>query len=344
MHPPVDNRSDPDYRLKLTEVARVATNWPGPIVIVSHVDPDGDALGSCLGLKRALEALDKTVTIALEPPRYLEFLAEPGELVPALAALPERCLLFVLDVADRPRIAGAPLEGAEFVVNIDHHGTNDRFGDIAVVQPGKAATAMLITELIGILGVEFSARIATPCLAGILTDTGNFRYGNTNREVLETAGALIDKGVAYVELTDRLQWRHPTYFRTLGKVMDTVHFELDGKLVLAHFTAAMRTGAGAADDDSDDFVGIIRYAEGVKIAVILKEREDTVKVSVRTRAGVSAQAICVELGGGGHVAAAGATVAGDLTAVEAKVVAACARELTRVANGAPPAQSANDAY
>ena len=109
------------------------------------------------------------------------------------------------------------------------------------------------------LGVEFTPRIATPCLAGILTDTGNFRYGNTNREVLETAGYLIDKGVAYVDLTDRLQWRHPTYFRTLGKVMDTVHFELDGELVIAHFTAAMRTGAGAADDDSDDFVGIIRY-------------------------------------------------------------------------------------
>lgn len=330
MQPPVDNSSDPHYRSKLASIAEVARGWDGPVVILSHVDPDGDALGSCLGLRRALDALGKPVTVAMVPPRYLEFLVEPGELVPSLAALPAGCLLFVLDVADRPRVAGAPLDGAAYTVNIDHHGTNDRFGDAAVVQPGKAATALLIKELIDVLGVEWTARIATPCLAGILTDTGNFRYGNTNREVLQAAGELIDTGVAYVDLTDRLQWRHPTYFRTLGKVMDTVHFELGGELVLAYFTAAMRSGAGAADDDSDDFVGIIRYAEGVKVAVILKEREDEVKVSVRTRSGVSAQAICVALGGGGHVAAAGATVKGDLATVEAQVIAAVRRELAAV--------------
>ena len=331
MQPPVDNSSDPHYRSKLATIADVARGWQGPIVIVSHVDPDGDALGSCLGLSRALAALGKPVTIAMEPPRYLEFLIEPGEVVPSLPRLPADCLLFVLDVADLHRVAGAPLDGAAYVVNIDHHGTNDRFGDSAVVQPGKAATALLIKELIDELGVTWNARLATPCLTGILTDTGNFRYGNTNREVLQVAGELVDMGVAYVDLTDRLQWRHPTYFRTLGKVMDTVHFELGGELVLAHFTAAMRSGAGAADDDSDDFVGIIRYAEGVKVAVILKEREDEVKVSVRTRSGVSAQAICVALGGGGHVAAAGATVKGDLVSVEAKVIAAVRRELAAAA-------------
>jgi len=333
MQPPVDNSPDPHYRLKLAGIADVARGWEGPIVILSHVDPDGDALGSCLGLSRALVAMGKSVITAMEPPRYLEFLVEPNELVPSLAALPADCLLFVLDAADRLRVAGAPLDGAEFTVNIDHHGTNDRFGDVAVVQPSKAATALLIKELIDVLGVAWTSGIATPCLAGILSDTGNFRYGNTNREVLQAAGELIDMGVAYVDLTDRLQWRHPTYFRTLGKVMDTVHFELDGELVLAHFTAAMRTGAGAVDDDSDDFVGIIRYAEGVKVAVILKEREDEVKVSVRTRSGVSAQAICVSLGGGGHVAAAGATVAGELMAVEAKVIDAVRSELARASAG-----------
>jgi len=326
----VDNRPDPDYRTKLAKAAEVARNWTGPITIVSHVDPDGDALGSCLALRRALVALHKEVTVALAPPSYLEFLAEPGELVPELAQLAPDTLLFVLDVADRPRVAGAPLDGAAFTVNIDHHGTNDRFGDIAVVQPDKAATAMLIKELIDELGVAWSAAIATPCLAGIITDTGNFRFANTDRAVLETAGELIDHGVAYVDLTDRLQWRHPAYFPTLGKVMSTVHYELDGRLVIAHFTAAVRDAAKAADDDSDDFVGVIRYAEGVLVAALLKERNDGVKISVRTRNGVSAQNICVELGGGGHVAAAGATVSGTLAAVEEKLVAATARELKRV--------------
>ena len=271
----VDNRPDPDYRSKLAKAAEVARGWDGPVVVVSHVDPDGDALGSCLALRRALVDLGKSVTVALTPPSYLEFLAEPGELVPSLSQLPAGTLLFVLDVADKQRVAGAPVDGAAYTVNIDHHGTNDRFGDIAVVQPDKAATAMLIKELIDELGVAWSPRIATPCLAGIITDTGNFRFANTNREVLETAGELIDRGVAYVDLTDRLQWRHPAYFPMLGKVMSTVHYELGGRLVIAHFTAAMRAEAQAADDDSDDFVGVIRYAEGAKVAALLRSARGT---------------------------------------------------------------------
>ena len=162
-----------------------------------------------------------------------------------------------------------------------------------------------------------------------MTDTGNFRYANTDHEVLDAAGALIDVGVAYAELTDRLQWRHPAYFQTLGRVMQTVRFALDGALVMADYTSEVRAGALAAEDDSDDFVGIIRYAEGIKVAVLLKERDDVVKVSVRTRDGASAQAICLELGGGGHVAAAGATFRGTLRDAERAVVAATERELRR---------------
>jgi len=126
--------------------------------------------------------------------------------------------------------------------------------------------------------------------------------------VLEAAGALIDVGVPYTELTDRLQWRHPDYFKMLGEVMGTVEFHLDGRLVTARLTRAMRERIGESDDDSDDFVGLIRYAEGTLVAALLKERDDGVKLSVRSRGGVSAQSICRELGGGGHLAAAGATV------------------------------------
>src|SRR5690606_20810497 len=99
-------------------------------------------------LGRALRTLGKDITVATTPPRYLRFLADEGELVDEVPKLPEGALLFVLDVADRSRVAGGPAEGAAFTVNIDHHGTNDRFGDIAVVQPSKAATALLVKELI----------------------------------------------------------------------------------------------------------------------------------------------------------------------------------------------------
>ncbi len=325
----VDNRGDAAYAEVLAEMAARAKAWHGPVVVVAHVDPDGDALGSSLALARALVTLGKDVTLPLSPASFLQFLAEPGELSGPLETLPNDTLLFVLDVGEPKRAAGAPLEGAAALFNIDHHGTNSRFGDLAVVEPGKAATAVLIKELIDALGVVWTPAIATPCLAGILMDTGNFRFGNTNKEALTVAGDLLETGVALGELTDRLQWRHPSYFALLGKVMSTVKFGYDGRLVYAKLTNEMR--GDSADDDSDDFVGVIRYAEGAEVAVLLKERGDVVKASVRTRAGVSAQRICLELGGGGHVAAAGATLPGTMAEAEAKVLAAVGAELEREA-------------
>ncbi len=325
----VDNRGDAAYSEVLAEMADRARAWEGPIVVVAHVDPDGDALGSSLALTRALGSLGKDVTVPLTPPAFLQFLAEPGELSGPLEVLPPDSLLFVLDVGEPSRAAGAPLDGAAALFNIDHHGTNERFGDLAVVEPSKAATAVLIKEFIDALGVRWTPAIATPCLAGILMDTGNFRFGNTNKETLNVAGELLEAGVDLGDLTDRLQWRPRSYFALLAKVMATVEFAYGGRLVYAKLTSEMR-GEGA-DDDSDDFVGVIRYAEGALVAVLLKERGDVVKVSVRTRAGVSAQRICLALGGGGHVAAAGATLPGPMAAAEAKMLAAVRAELEREA-------------
>lgn len=324
-----NNSGSEQYPEVLGAIAERSAAWSGPIVIVAHVDPDGDALGSSLALSRALEALGKRVEVVMEPPRYLTFLARPGELSPALERLEDDTLVFALDAGEPERVWGVPLDQAAVVFNIDHHGTNTRFGELSVVEPSKAACALLIKELIDLLGVPWTPAIATPCLTGILTDTGNFRHGNTSREALTVAGELIDMGIDYVELTDRLQWRHPAYFLLLGKVMQTVRYDLDGQLVTAYVTDGMRSDAGADLDDSDDFVGLIRYAEGISVAALLKERGDVVKISVRARGGASAQRICLELGGGGHVAAAGATVSGSLEEARAKLLDATRRELAR---------------
>ncbi len=325
----VDNRGEADYADKLQQIAALLREWSGPIVIAAHVDPDGDALGSSLALKRALEALGKTVLLPLDPPRFLAFLLREGELSDPLDALPEHCLLVVLDVADRSRIAGAPFDGAGKVINIDHHGTNDRFGDISCVEPSKAATAQMVKDLLDTMAITWTPDIATPCLTGILTDTGTLRFSNTTPEVLQTVADLIAKGVDYAELTDRLQWRHPDYYKLLGKVMATVEFPLNGLVSMAQLTEQMREEIGPSDDDSDDFVGFIRYAEGVQVAVLLKERGDKTKLSVRSRAPVSAQNICLALGGGGHVVAAGATVNAGLDKTRDEVLKAVENELAK---------------
>ncbi len=325
----INNSGEENYDQKLVDIRDKMLAWEGPIVLVSHVDPDGDALGSTLALKRALDSLGKSTQFAMDVPHYLNFLVKENEVVKELERLPENCLLLVLDVDLGRRTVGAPLEGASFSINIDHHGSNTRTADLFCVQPSKAATAQMVKDLINIMPVTWTADIATPCLTGIITDTGNFRYANTNAEVLNDAAELMAHGVDYTFLADRLQWRSPSYFAMLGKVMSTIEFPFDGLVVMAHLTHEMEAEVPKSDDDSNDYVGLIRYAEGAKIAIFLKGREDHTKVSIRTRDGVSAQAICHELGGGGHVAAAGAKINETLDKATPMVLAATKKELER---------------
>ncbi len=331
----VNNQGEANYQEKIKLIAEKLNGWSGPVVLISHVDPDGDALGSTLALKRALDALGKDTTLVMNPPKYLEFITKPRELAPAIQRLPDNCLIAILDVAEIKRSEGVPLEAiqsAAFCINIDHHGTNDRFGDLACIEPGKAATAQMVKDVVDALeklGGKplWTADIATPCLTGILTDTGNFRFGNTSPEVLRDASDLLQHDVPYTDLTDRLQWRHPDYFKMLGKVMGTVEFPLNGLVAICHLDKNMIAEVGETSDDSSDYVGLIRYAEGVKVAIFLRERDDFTKISVRAQNGVSAQAICMTLGGGGHVAAAGAKVRGDVAEARRQILAATEVEL-----------------
>ncbi|PZA07606.1 MULTISPECIES: bifunctional oligoribonuclease/PAP phosphatase NrnA [unclassified Meiothermus] len=304
---PAINHAEPRYREKLDMAAEALKKFSGPIYVVTHVDPDGDAVGSSLGLALALEAMGKEVFWICQPPRYLQFLAEDYRNSPPISRVPEGALLVVLDAAEPSRVEGAPVEG--YVINIDHHGTNPRFGDISVVDPSKAATAQIVKDLIDAMGVAWTPAIATPVLTGMITDTGNFAFANTTPELLRTAADLIAQGVAYAELTDRLKWRPPGYFQLMGKVLSTVEFHFGGLLVTAHLPPGLN-GETGGEEDSDDFVGTIRYAEGSLVAVFLRERGPDTKLSIRSRGRVSAQNIAVKLGGGGHVPAAGATLRG----------------------------------
>ena len=317
------NAPDPKYWEKMRLVAEVLRAVEGPIYIATHVDPDGDAIGSSLGLYRALKALGKDARWVAEPPRFLRFLPKEEEYADPVDHLPPGVTLVVLDSAEPSRVVGVPVEG--FVINIDHHGTNPRFGQIAVVDPSKAATAQMVKDLIDLLGVAWTEEIATPVLTGILTDTGNFRFANTTPEVLRVAAELLGHGVRLAELTDRLQFRPPSYFRLMGQVLSTVAFHFGGLLVTAHLPEE-----AAPEEDSDGFVGLIRYAEGSVVAAFLRRREEGVKVSLRSRGGVSAQNIALRLGGGGHVPAAGALLQGvDLDRAYELLLEAVAEELRR---------------
>ncbi len=304
----VNKPSQKDYQTTTQNIAHKLESWQDTIILISHVDPDGDALGSTLALKRALDSLGKKTILPMKLPQYLSFLVHENEISPFVKTPPKKYLLLVLDT-EIARAEGAPIEEANFIINIDHHPSNDgQVGDIVCIEPSKASACQLVKDVIDALNIKWTEDIATPCLIGIITDTGNLRFANTNPEALRDVADLIEYGVAYAELTDRLQWRHRDYFKMLGKVMSSVSFPLGGLAVMAEITQAMRNEVGEIGDDSSDYIGLIRYAEGTHVALFFKEQGKNTKISLRSRGEVSARAICSEFGGGGHHAAAGAAL------------------------------------
>ncbi len=327
------NAAEPRYAELTRAIAAKLRAQAGPIVIVSHVDPDGDALGSCLGLARALAALGKPARVYMRLPKYLRPFVRPGEVEPALEAWPVGALLVVLDVdnTDLARVEGADVGSyAGEVVNVDHHGTNRRTADFSLVDPTKAATALMVLHLIEALGVSLTPDVATPLLLGLNTDTGSFRFSNTTAEVLRAAADLVERGADLAGINETLAQQPPSYYALLERVLGSMAYGFGGLLVTAQVNGAMLAAAGARWEDVEAYVSVIRSAEGTELACLFKDYGDRVKLSLRSRGKVSAQNIAVACGGGGHVAAAGATVMAPFDEAAALFEAAARREFERL--------------
>jgi bifunctional oligoribonuclease and PAP phosphatase NrnA len=327
----MNNAGDPQYAEKLRAIAARLKAHKGSIVIAAHEDPDGDALGSVLGLSRALQKLGLNAVPIGVPPKYLEFLPEANELTAQLETLPEGTLLVALDSAETTRVVGVPMDQAGIpIINVDHHGSNPRFGEIALVSPDKAATALMMKDLVAALGVALDARIAGPLLTGVITDTGFFRNSNANGEVLHAAADLVEAGASMVSINEALSIMTRNSFKMQSEVYATIAYELGGNLITAYVNDAMLERVGCTWEEVESLVGYLRNAEGTQLACLYKDYGDRVKVSLRSRGAVSAQNIAVALGGGGHVPAAGATINGDFAVAKEKLCAEAKKEFERV--------------
>ncbi len=319
-------------------MAACLQNHQGPIVVLAHENPDGDALGSVLGLSRALRAIGKSVIAPMEVPHYLRFVVEPGEIVAPLSEWPADTLVAVLDVDnnDPVRVAGADLTTFSGpVANVDHHGTNLRRADAGVVDPSRPAATMIVADVIDALGVPWTEAIATPLMLGLNTDTGNFAFESVTPETFECAARLRAHGARIGWLTEQLRQKPRSYFLLLQEVLGTLEFLWDGQVVLARVDDVMLARAGASWEDVESYVGLLRNAEGSRLAVMIKDFGDRVKVSLRSSGGVSAQNIAVALGGGGHVPAAGATLSESYSEARRKIDQAVAAELSRASASTP---------
>ncbi|MGC8837127.1 MAG: DHH family phosphoesterase [Anaerolineae bacterium] len=325
-----DVRPDPTYPRQVEAIAG-AIRRARRILIVTHVSPDGDAIGSLLGLGWALEGLGKEVILACADPvpRHYRYLPGSERIVQA----PDSTgvdLVISLDGSDLERMGAAydagRLQGVP-LANIDHHVTNVLFGTWNWVDPSRAATAQLVLELVDHLGLPLDGRIALCLLNGLVTDTLGFRTPNTGPGELAVAVRLMEAGASLRRVMHHAFNRRPySSIRLWGLALQTVH--LEGRIIWAEVTQEMQRLAGGGDMSNGSLVNFLIAAEGADAAVVFTEKEDgQVEVGIRSVAGVDVSGVALSLGGGGHPQAAGCTLPGPLAEARERVLAALAQAI-----------------
>lgn len=288
------------------------------IAVMSHVDPDADAIGSILGLGGGLRALGKDVVIALSDavPSYAQFLSGARDIVSTLPPEPFDAYVFA-DAADIERVGElyaadpARFEGAH-VLDLDHHRTNPLFGTVNLVDPGASSTSELAYRLLCQMHAPVDQDTVTALLFGIVGDTGSFRNGATTPGSLRAAADLLELGadvqIIAFELFERKRFAAA---RLWGEVLSTIDLDEERHIVFAWLSQAMLKSAGVTLDETEGIVAYLRGIEEAEVVMLLKETEEgDVKVSLRSRPAVDVSAIASALGGGGHRQAAGATIPG----------------------------------
>ena len=306
------------------------------IVIVGHVSPDGDVIGSMLGLGRALEKLGKQCTLVVPDTLPTMFSFLPG--FTSLLACPKHLdtpdLVVTLDSSDCTRFGDVYVDNSQLfqatpILNIDHHITNQSFGTVNWVDPEAAAVAELVYLLLKELDVTIDVTIATCLLAGIVADTRCFRTPSTTPRTMAITTELMRIGASLSQIAD---WVYNTKkLSTLQlwvKVLSTL--ESSAGMVWAEVTQEMLDEVGAQSEETDDLVSLIGGVREAKLAVLFKENGGgTVKVSMRSNGEVNVAEAAALLGGGGHPRAAGCTVHGSMAEAKEIVLSSLRRFVAR---------------
>lgn len=302
------------------------------VLITSHLRPDGDAIGSLLGLGLALQEAGKDVQMVLADGVPVAFRHLTGSNAIATYALHPYNLTIVVDCSDQMRTAGILPAQIQPDINIDHHITNDFFARLNYVEPQAASTAEIIAALLPELGFPISQSSAEALLTGILTDTQGFRTPNTTPKTLHLAAQLIQSGANLGDLYRRsLIQRSFAAARLWGKGLERL--QRSGRLVWATLTLEDRKAIGYNGRDDADLINFLSSIEDADIALIFVELPDKqVKISWRSQPGFDISPIAVSFGGGGHPNASGATLNGTLESAQQQVLQATRQFLREIPN------------
>lgn len=294
------------------------------IVVLTHESPDGDAIGSSLAMKLMLKELGKEADIIIpEYSRMFQFL--PGsEEIKTDSEIQKYDLAISLDCANLKRLAqNEYFEKAKKTIVIDHHGSNNMYGDLNYVNPVSPACCEILLGMTEYFGIKISKEIGTCIMTGIITDTGGFRHAGITPDTFEYTAELIRLGVDVPDIYKKtMRTKTKANFELTKRVIDRMELLEEGKVSFTYINTQDEIETGAEPGDHEGLVDIGKDIEGVKVSIFIrqKEQEDVYKVSLRSEDGINVSDICFVFGGGGHARAAGALIQGNVEQVKEKLM------------------------
>ncbi len=284
------------------------------LAVVAHASPDGDAVGSTLAMALALRSLGKTVTILSKevPPNHLSYLPLYEEYGTVSSLCEETQVLLCLDCGNKDRLS-MEREGFEeiFKINLDHHVSNESYGDLNYVDSTSASTAEIVFEVMIALEVSINEDMAKCLYTGIVSDTGSFQYPSTTAKTLNIAAHLLETGLDFSSIQRALFATTPfKRVKLLGRALMTMESYLDGFVSTMYLEGEDFKTLAISDRDSGNIVNYGLEPLECDVSILFKEADGALRVSVRTKEQIDASALCGKFGGGGHVRAAGCNMEG----------------------------------
>lgn len=300
-------------------------------LIVCHVAPDGDCLGSSLALALVCEraGVRAVVGSADGVPEAYRYLPGSERILPAP---PEGRfgvgIAMECSTLDRAGTFAGALSQCRTLINVDHHLSNAGYGNIVYWDTSAAAVGEQIHQIIRAMGAEVTADVAQCLLTAIVTDTGSFRFPNTTPATLRLAADLMERGASVHAVVERVyETRSAGSLRLVGQALSRLTISPDGRVAWTAITPQMMQDAGALPEDTTGIVGMLRQIRGVKVALVFEVTPAGIRASIRSRDGARSNVIAEAFGGGGHQGAAGFTVPGTPEAVIARTLAEVEKEL-----------------
>ncbi len=295
------------------------------IVILTHENPDGDAVGSSLALYNALKDYGKNPDVIIpEYSRCFEFLPGSNE-IKKDSIIENYDLAISLDAATIKMLNGYSkyFENAKSKIVIDHHGTNTMYGDYNYVNPAAPACSQILIVLLEYFNIQITKNIGTCILTGIITDTGGFKHAGTNAETFEFVAELLNKGVNVSQVYRRVLETITKTSYELRKIAENrLEFFNDDKVTFTYITLQDEKNVNAETGDHEGIVNIGKCIEGVEVSVFVRELDNNKgwRVSLRSNEYVNVSDVALLFGGGGHPRAAGCTIQGSIQQVKDRIL------------------------